>query len=178
MRSCAMSEEFYEVIESLVQIRGHLIETFCTEMMEETTEMYAKAIHEQGAPFSNRVGFIECTKIAMCRSGGRRSLQSSVYSRLKRFHCLIYQTITTPDGLMFHLFGPEIGRRHDITLYRQSGLRGILETSFVISGKHYCIYGYAAYLLRPGLQVAFPRLNATPEQLLYNRGMISVRKED
>lgn len=107
MRSSAMSEIFYEVMESLVRERGNLLENFRAEMMEERAEMYAKAIHEQGAPLSNCVGFSDCTKIAMCRPGGRGSLQRTVYSGHKRFHCLIYQTITTPDGLLFYLMAPK-----------------------------------------------------------------------
>lgn len=33
---------------------------------------------------------------------------------------------TTPDGLLFYIYGPEVGQRHDMTLYRESGLDGIL----------------------------------------------------
>lgn len=175
MRSSAMSEVFYEVIESLVGEHGELLETFRGELMKEREEMHAKAIHEEGAPLNNCVGFIDCTRIAMCRPGGRSVLQRSTYSGHKRIHCLIYQTITTPDGLMFYMYGPEVGRRHDMTLYRQSGIGDELAAVLLIDGKQYCIYGDAAYLLRPWLQTAHPRLNATAAELMYNKLMSAVR---
>ena len=39
----------------------------------------------------------------------------------------MYQTVTTPDGLLFYMYGPEVERRHDMTLYRECGLDGILK---------------------------------------------------
>lgn len=39
---------------------------------------------------------------------------------------LIYRSITTPDALVFSLYVPELGRCHDLTLLRGSGLDGIL----------------------------------------------------
>ena len=59
-------------------------------------------------------------------------------------HCLVYQTITTPDGLIFHLHGPEVGRRHDLTLLRNSQIESTLQENMLIDGKQYCIYGDAA----------------------------------
>jgi nuclease HARBI1 len=41
--------------------------------------------------------------------------------------------------------------------------------------RQFCIYGDGAYVLRPGLQVGFSPLNASPEQLLYNAEMSAVR---
>ena len=75
----------------------------------------------------------------MARPCGRAVLQRSTYSGQKRVHCLIYQTITTPDGLKFYLYGPEVGRSHDMTLYRQSGTGDVLEEVLLVNGKQYCI---------------------------------------
>lgn len=138
--------------------------------------MYAKAIHEKGAPLTNCVGFIDCTKIQMSRPGGIGANQRTCYSGHKRFHCLIYQTVTTPDGLMFNLYGPEVGRRHDMTLFRESGLNDVLRDGLMIGGNQYCLYGDAAYVVRPWLQTAFNRVGATPEQSVYNARMSAVRE--
>ena len=89
-------------------------------------------------------------------------------------HCLVYQTITTPDGLIFHLHGPEVGRRHDLTLLRSSQIESTLQENMVIDGKQYCIYGDAAYMLRAWLQTAFPRLTADAAQTIYNTKMSSM----
>ena len=80
-------------------------------------------IHENCAPLQNCIGFIDCTKIAMVLPGGPASNQRSFYNGHKRYHCLIYQTISTPD--------PEVGRRHDLTLYRQSNLDEELRESLI-----------------------------------------------
>lgn len=44
---------------------------------------------------------------------------------------------------------PEEGRRHDITLLQHSGIESVLQTNMMISGIQYCLYGNAAYVLRP-----------------------------
>lgn len=176
MRASALCEVFWEVVEGFIATRGSLIETFRSDLMHERAPLYAAAIYEKGAPLDNCAGFIDCTKIQMSRPGGRGSLQRACYSGHKRFHCLIYQTVTTPDGLMFHLYGPEVGRRHDMTLYRQSGMDQQLQSTMVIGGRQYCLYGDPAYILRAWLQVAYDRASATAEQLVYNKGMSSVRE--
>lgn len=113
--------------------------------------------------------FVDCTKIQMQRPGGPACNQRACYSGHKHFHCLIYQTVTTPDGLIFYLYGPEIRRRHDISLYRQSELDGSLEETQNINGRQMYMYGDAAYILKPWLQVGFSRTFATAAQLSHNR---------
>jgi len=176
MRSSALSEVFWEVVESLTSSKGHLLETFRAPLIAQRAEMYAEAIQARGAPLDNLVGFIDCTKIQMSRPGGVGANQRTCYSGHKRFHCLIYQTVTTPDGLMFYLYGPEVGRRHDMTLYRQSNLDSALQEGLSIDGKQYCVYGDSAYLLRPWIQTAYSRVGATQAQQAYNKAMSAVRE--
>jgi len=176
MRSSKMSEVFWEVVECFVENKGHLLTELRVDLIEERAEQYAVAVKEKGAPLDNCLGFIDCSKIEMSRPGGNGTLQRSCYSGHKRMHCLVYQTITTPDGLILHLYGPEVGRRHDLTLLRNSGIEEIMEQRMVIGGKQYCIYGDAAYMLRVWLQTAFPRLTVTPVQAVYNKRMSAVRE--
>ena len=145
-------------------------------MIEARAEMYAKDIAEQGAPFDNCICFMECNKIKMYRPGGRKDLQRATYSRHKRFNCLIYQIVTKTDGLIFYLCDPEVGRRHDMVLYRKSGLGAILADGMFIKGKQFCIYGEAAYMMLPWIQVAYPRTNATADELDYKVAMSAVRE--
>lgn len=81
----------------------------------------------------------------------------------KRFHCLTYQSVTTPDGLILNMYGPEVGRRHEITLYRQINMDAVLSSGLNFIGFHNCIYGDPAYMLRPWMQVAF---TSTVDKLL------------
>ena len=85
----------------------------------------------------------------------------SCYFGHKRMHCLVYQTITTPDGLILHMYGPEEGRRHDLTHLRNCGTENISQDCLVVGNRQYSIYGDAAYVLRPWLQTAFPTVTAT-----------------
>lgn len=66
---------------------------------------------------------------------GADANQPAAYSGYKRFHCLIYQTVATPVGLLFHMFGLEMGRQHDITLYRESGMDDTLLTALAIESR-------------------------------------------
>jgi nuclease HARBI1 len=171
----ALSENYWEVSETLIERRGKLITNFQRELLRSRAEFYSKAIQNRVAPLDSCVGFIDCTKIAMARPGGRTSNQRAVYSGHKRFHCFSYQSITTPDGLLFNIYGPEDGRRHDMTLYNKSGIDEELSVAILVDRKQFCIYGDAAYVLRPFLQVGFPTVNADPETSIYNAKMSSVR---
>lgn len=68
IRSSDLSEVFWEVVESLVEGKGHLVCEF-RAMLVERAEMYADAIGAKGAPLDSCVGFIDCTKIRMSRPG-------------------------------------------------------------------------------------------------------------
>jgi hypothetical protein len=96
----ALSEIYWEIAETLVESRGKLINKFQREPLYYRAELYSKAIENRGAPLESCVGFIDWTKIAMARPGGRTSNQRAVYSSNKRFLCFSYQSITTPDGFL------------------------------------------------------------------------------
>ena len=74
------------------------------------------------------------------------------------------------------MFGPEVRRRHYMTLFRQSGLNVELQSHLMVGGMQYCTYGDAAYMLRPWLQIAFVPQSTSAEQLLYNKGISAVRE--
>ena len=175
MHSSALSEIFWEVIESFVQIQGHLVTYLRQGLLISRAELYADCIKATGAPLDSCVGFMDCTKIKMTRPGDHGSIQRSCYSGHKRMHCLIYQTITSPDGLIFSLYGPEVSRRHDVTLLREIGIEEGLQSCLLINGRQYYLYADAAYMLRPWMQIAFPRAGATAEEEAYNTRMSAVR---
>ena len=122
MRYSALSKVFWEAVERFVDAKGHLVTTLKEGLLQSGAARYASAIEQCGAPLDSCIGFIYCTKIKMNRLGGHGSNQRACYSGHKRMYCLVYQTITTPDGLIFSLYGPQVGRRHDLTLLRNSGV--------------------------------------------------------
>ena len=165
-----MSEIFWESMERMISIRGHLILNWREDLMTRRAALYADHIHEH-APLDTCVGYMDCTKQKVSRPGGHNRNQRALYTGHRRTWCLKWQTVSTPDGLIFHLWGPEDGRRHDSTLYRKSGMDEILEHGLLINGIRYCIYADAAYILRAWLQVAFPRIGASADEQVFNTSM-------
>lgn len=70
-------------------------------------ERYADAIFDKGAPLSNCFGFIDGTVRPISRPGEN---QRVVYNGHKRLHGLKFQSVTLPNGLIGHLYGP-IGKK-------------------------------------------------------------------
>jgi len=95
--------------------------------MTERAPVYAHFIIGMGAPLHGCVGCIDGTTIRVARPGG--GLQRACYSGHKRCHAIKFQSICAPDGLLFHLYGPVEGLRHDVFLYQESGLRWVRSTS-------------------------------------------------
>lgn len=78
------------------------------------------------------------------------------------------------DGLLFHVYGPVEGRRHDLTLYRWANMDVELERTFQMDYRNFCAYGDSAYLLRTWLQIELSG-DVTPEQAAFNTEMSALR---
>ena len=132
---------------------------------------FAQVILSHGAALRNIWGFIDGTLKGMCRPGiGQREL----YSGHKRHHGLKYQHIMCPNGLVCHAWGPYIGRRHDISMYVDSGVEEQLKKVLGNRGEQLAIYGDGGYAPRDWLRVPFKGFK-TPEQQEFNVAMSNVR---
>lgn len=87
------TERFHSKIQQALQLGSSLL--------RRSANVYAKANEQYVAPLHKCMGFIDCAKIQTQLLGGRSHNQRCVYSGFKRFYCLIYRTMTTPDGLIF-----------------------------------------------------------------------------
>lgn len=135
---------------------------------------YADAVHLKGAPLSTCWGFIDGTLRPIARPVWN---QRVVYNGWKRIHALKFHAVVTPDGIISHLYGPVEGRRHDETLYRESGLAELLERhSFAPNGSPLVIYGDPAYGLSTHLISPYKGLELTQEQKAFNHKMSQVRE--
>ena len=76
---------------------------------------------------------------------------------------------------MLHLYGLVEGRRHDIKMYRESGLYDHLSTILLKDGEQYYIYGDLAHPLRAYLQSGFHRGNVNDATQQFNAAMSAVR---
>ena len=66
-------------------------------------QQYADAVAVKGSPLKNCFGFIDGTVRPISRPGENQKI---VYNGHKRLHALKFQSVTLPDGLIAHLFGP------------------------------------------------------------------------
>jgi len=92
-------------------------------------------ILDSGAYLDRCVGFIDGTTIFVARPGG--GYQRACYSGHKRKHSIKFQSVLTPDGLLFKFSGPWERRRHDMTLFHESGLDDILPNALIINGEQH-----------------------------------------
>lgn len=164
MRFSALCDVYWEVVKSPIEKQRHLLTTFRQSLVHDPAAKCARAAKEVGLPLSNCFGFIDYTKVQMYRPEGSGRDQRACYSGHKRFHCLVYQTITTSDGLISNMYGPEVGRQHDLTLYRKSGLNRALQEALLIDGIQYCMYGDAAHMLKAWLQLRFRSERSTMKE--------------
>ena len=123
---------------------GHLLQTLNQDWLSPANlERMAAAVHAKGAPLTNCWGFPDGTIRPMCRPEEDQRL---VYNGHKRTHALKYQSVSTPSGLIAHLYGPIEGSRHDCYLLNRSGLLDELERySRDTNGEPMCIYRDKGY---------------------------------
>lgn len=74
-----------------------------------------QAVEAKGGALNNCWGFIDGTARPICRPIVE---QEEHYSGHKRQHCLKFQSVICPDGIIASLKGPYPGRRHDAGVFR------------------------------------------------------------
>ncbi len=136
-------------------------------------EEFAQAVYDKGAALKNVWAFVDGTVRRVCRPKiGQREL----FSGHKRYHCVKYQHVMCPNGLVVHSFGPFHGRRHDSAMFRESGLEQLLRTVFDSQSNQLALYGDGGYMQRPWLFTPFRRTQInTPERQVYNTLMSNSR---
>ena len=85
------------------------------------------------------------------------------------------QSVSTPNGLIAHMFGPLEGRRHDAFMLSVSGLPNKLRSFNGPCGDPYVLYGDPAYGVSRNILSPFRSQNLTPAQQEFNKNMSAVR---
>ncbi|ETV79636.1 hypothetical protein H257_06893 [Aphanomyces astaci] len=145
-------------------------------------DTYAGAIEAKSGLRGLRtcVAFIDGTKQYISRPSARaegqehENLQRSVYNGHPRRHCLNWQGITVPDGIIISMYGPVEGRRHDSTMLSMSRILDRMKEDGVLS--RYCLYGYPAYGCHQCLSCPFPCAIPGSFEAIFNSSMSSVRE--
>ncbi len=96
--------------------------------------MFAEAIAEKaGIPDARAMGimgYIDGTIKRICKP---TLFQAVCYSGHKKLHGMKYQIVTGADGIMYNVYGPVEGRRHDITLLHKSNLLALLASPIFVN---------------------------------------------
>ncbi|KAM7436750.1 hypothetical protein ABFA07_013482 [Porites harrisoni] len=98
-----------------------------------------------------------------------------MYSGHKRVHCLKFQSVMAPNGIIAHLFGPIEGRRHDAFMLGESNLLPLLERMVKPNGDPYVVYGDPAYGITRHIISPFRGAHLTRPQQLFNAEMSKCR---
>jgi hypothetical protein len=129
----ALSEIFYHALELFYSEFGSSLETWPESLVTLRAREYEKSVEKKGYPLDSVVAFIDSIGIEIARPRGIS--QRATHSGHKRNNCLKFQAISAPDRLVLHLFGPVEGRRHEMFLYKESGIDDNLRSSLVISNR-------------------------------------------
>jgi nuclease HARBI1 len=136
----AINEIFYETLKCFIKSESPLVSAFQRDYLQSRAQLYASKIVAKGRNVTQKcAGSIDGTLVEISRS--LVLMQRATYSGQKRKPGLIWQVVTTPDGMLFHVFGPFEGRRHDMNLYAESGLDDVLAEKLLIDGAQDHIYG-------------------------------------
>ncbi|XP_028415880.1 uncharacterized protein LOC114539446 [Dendronephthya gigantea] len=166
-----MSLIFNEIVNDLYNRFSFLLTQLNLAWLDP--QIFCDAIHARGAPLRNCWGFIDGTARPICRP---IFSQRIMFSGHKRTHCIKFQSVVTPNGLICNLFGPIEGRRHDAFMLTASGLLEQLQLHMNNeNGEPFVLYGDPAYPVRSHLLAPFRGAQLSPTQQQFNRHMSSVR---
>jgi hypothetical protein len=110
----AINEIFYATLECFIKWASPLVSAFQGDCLQSRAQMYARKIAAKSRNATQKcVGFIDGTLVEIARLSGL--MQMATYSGHKRKPGLKWQVVSTPDGMLFHVFGPFEGRRTTCT---------------------------------------------------------------
>lgn len=162
----------------IMQNKGYLLENLRANRWLTRNKMnsYAQAINNKGGALQNCWGFIDGTARPICRPSFQ---QEEYYSGHKRHHCIKYQSVLCPDGIITSLKGAYVGRRHDAGIFRESRLYEELEEVAVFpdNNQRFVLYGDQAYGVMELLLCPYPdrRENLAAHEAEFNRSMKTLR---
>ncbi|KIJ42138.1 hypothetical protein M422DRAFT_171553 [Sphaerobolus stellatus SS14] len=152
----------------------HLLRFDPTRLTHEKLSSFAQSFKDKGAPMDCIAALIDGTLQKNARPVRNQRL---VYNGWKRIHCLKYHAVISPDGLVIHMHGPVDGRRHDETVYKESGLANLLDKHFwTRDGRPLFIYGDPAYSVGAHVMSPFKGPFISREEQAFNTKMSRIRE--
>lgn len=170
-----LSEIFWESLSRFIHKREHLVNgDLHAGFSARNAAKYAQSIHSKCEVLDHCIGFLDGTVIGIARPGSNIE-QNAAYNGHKRKHALKFQTMTTPDGLILHAFGPLEGCRHDWALFVRSNIETQLENVCFVNGVQFYVHADSGYNRRTVIDVPFQGAHLTRAQKKANTATASVR---
>lgn len=126
-------------------------------------------------------GFIDNTIIRTCRPGGsavsrgpnapryHHLIQQAFYTGWKKIHGVKFQTVSLPNGMFFHVFGPVSCRRGDRYTLPQSEIEETIREMMYGVDFPFHLYGDSAYSRGEEITAHHEGTALTPRQIAENR---------
>ena len=130
---------------------------------------YAAAVWRKRVPLRTCFGFVDGTAWRVCRPTYH---QRELYSGHKRYHCLKFQGVVLPDGIIADLAGPYHGRQNDQYMLNESRLEDRLSDPVF---DNYVVYGDQGYTYRAHVARPFRAAQLSPLRRAFNERMATVR---
>ena len=153
-------------------------------------ELYAAAIrnrirqngHEIPPEGQRLIGVLDRCSVKIATPSGNWNFQHLFYNVKSKYHCLAYQSLTAPDGMHMHVWGPTAGKHNDRFLLAESGLNTALEDvqrlangALPLAHLLYAAYTDRGYDSDTCIYAAHHGLYTTVMQLVHNAIMSSLR---
>lgn len=161
---------FNTIMDDLYDRFQHLLDSL--DLVWLDPEFFSQVINNKGAPLNQCWGFIDGTARPIARPIRNQRI---MFSGHKRVHCLKFQSVVAPNGLIAHMFGPIEGRRHDAFMLGVSGLTDKLSRFQTPTGEPYVVYGDPAYGLTRNIIGPFRGAHITDDEQAFNTEMSKVR---
>ena len=88
-------------------------------------QTFANSIKNKGCPLDYCWGFIDGIVFPICRP---KQHQRQLFSGHKRVHCLKFQSVMCPNGIISSFMGSYVGHRHDAGIFHESKITEQLQT--------------------------------------------------
>ena len=172
----AQSEMFQEGIDHIYHKFAHLRDNRSLECWARHFKGFAGAIHAGGrkgrAPLKNCVGYLDGSNQYISKP---HLNQGILYNGHKRKHCVKWQGLMLPNGIMPMPYGPVHGRHHDSYMLDQSRLVRVMRRCCRHVGKTYQLYGDPAYPQSPWIGGPFRHAHLDFAESQFNAQMSSTR---
>jgi len=176
-RSISAQSEIFDLgITHIYRTFTHLRDGRSLECWARHFQRFAVAIHRGGRkgsiPLRNCVGFLDGSNQYVSHPHLNQGL---LYNGHKRKHCVKWQGLMLPNGIMPLPFGPIHGSHHDSYMMDRSRVVPIMRRCCRLLGRVFQLYGDPAYPQSQWIGGPFRHDGLDAEEALFNVRMSSTR---